>query len=419
MTADNEKCVLVVGGGIGGISAALEVAEAGHRAVIVEKTPSLGGRVAGMHKYFPKLCPPTCGLEINYRRLKANPRVEVLVDAELAKLEGGPGDYTATVRVRPRMVNDKCTACNDCVAVCPVERPNVHNYGLDNTKAVYLPQRLAYPMKYAIDTSVCPGTSCAKCVDACKPGAIDLGMKEQTRTIRASAIVWATGWKPYDASRIQNLGFGRIKNVVTNVMFERMAATDGPTGGKIRRPSDGKEPKRVVFVQCAGSRDEEHLPYCSAVCCTASLKQVCYVREAYPDSKVEVFYIDLRVSGTNEDFLRRVQADSSVAFNKGKVGQILENPQTGDLTVVAEDVEGCTVKHVEADLVVLATGLVPEARDIDVPSQLVRDEYGFAAGDGAKAVDVAGCAKAPADVVTSVRAATAAGIRGIQLGARR
>lgn len=419
MTADNEKCVLVVGGGIGGISAALEVAEAGHRAVIVEKTPSLGGRVAGMHKYFPKLCPPTCGLEINYRRLKANPRVEVLVDADLVAVDGAPGDYTATVRVRPRLVSDSCTACNDCVAVCPIERPNAHNYGLDSTKAIYLPQRLAYPMKYAVDTSACTGADCAKCVEACKFGAIDLAMKEQTRTIRATAVVWATGWKPYDASRIQNLGFGKLKNVVTNVMLERMAATDGPTGGKIRRPSDGKEPKRVVFVQCAGSRDEEHLPYCSAVCCTASIKQACYVREAYPDSKVEIFYIDLRVSGTNEDFLRKVQADASVSFNKGKVGQILEDPHTGELTVVAEDIEGCATKRVQADLVVLATGLVPEARDIDVPALAARDSYGFVSSDARKAFDVAGCAKAPADVASSVRSATAAGVRGVQLGARR
>ncbi len=419
MAADNQKCVLVVGGGIGGISAALEVAEAGHRAVIVEKTPSLGGRVAGMHKYFPKLCPPTCGLEINYRRLKANARVEVLVDAEVVSVDGGPGDYRATVRIRPRMVNDKCTACNDCVAACPVERPNTHNYGLDTTKAIFLPQRLAFPMKYAIDTSVCPGASCGKCVDACKAGAIDLAMTAQTRTLEASAIVWATGWKPYDASRIQNLGFGRIKNVVTNVMFERMAATDGPTGGKIVRPSDGKEPKRVVFVQCAGSRDEEHLPYCSAVCCTASLKQACYVREMYPDSKVEIFYIDLRVSGTNEDFLRRVQSDPSVAFNKGKVGQVLEDAQTGNLTVVAENIEGCATRRVEADLVVLATGLVPEARDAATPSLIARDEYGFGVPDARQAIGVVGCARAPSDVAASVRAATAAGIRGVQLGARR
>ena len=420
MSADNDKCVLVVGGGIGGMSAALEAAEAGQRALIVERGPSLGGRVAAMHKYFPKLCPPTCGLEINYRRIKANPRVQVMTNADVIKVDGKPGAYTATVNTRPRMVNDRCTACGDCVEPCPVERDDVFNYGLAKTKAIYLPQRLAFPMRYAIDPAACPGAECGKCLPACKFDAIDLAMKPEEKSIEVSTVVYATGWKPYDASRIQNLGFGKIKNVVTNVMFERLAASDGPHAGKILRPSDGKEAKRVVFVQCAGSRDDEHLPYCSAVCCTASLKQACYVREAYPDSKVEIFYIDLRVAGTAEDFLTRVQADQGVAFNKGKVGQIIENPDTGDVTVVAEDIAGTSkTKRVEADLVVLATGLVPEVRDLDLPGGIAKDEHGFLVSNRKDGLMAVGCARAPSDVVRSVQDATAASARVMQLGGGR
>jgi quinone-modifying oxidoreductase subunit QmoA len=315
------------------------------------------------------------------------------------------------------MVNERCTACGDCVEVCPEERPNHHNYGLDQTKAVYLPHPLAFPMRFAIDSNACPGESCGKCLPTCKFDAIDLKMQKKELTFKVSSIVLATGWKPYDAARIQNLGFGSIKNVVTNVMFERMAAIDGPTQGKILRPSDQKEPKRVVFVQCAGSRDEEHLPYCSAVCCTASLKHACYVRDAYDDSTVEIFYIDRRVAGTAEDFLARVEKDEKVTFTKGKVGQILEDPATGNLTVVAEDIEGGRTKKVEADLVVLATGLVPEVRDLALPFDAVRDDYGFVTAN--KGIEVVGCARAPSDVVKSVQAATAAGIKAIQLAGGR
>lgn len=420
MSADKDKCVLVVGGGIGGMSAALEAAEAGQRAVIVEATPSLGGRVAGMHRYFPKLCPPVCGLEINYRRIKANPRVEVLTGARVTKVEGKPGDFSVTVHVEPRMVNDRCTACNECVEACPVERDDAFNYGLAKTKAIYLPHKLAFPHIYAVDPEVCPGAECGKCVPACPFDAIELDMKAEDKTLDASAVVWATGWKPYDASRIQNLGFGQYKNVVTNVMFERLAALDGPNKGKLVRPSDGKEAKRVVFVQCAGSRDEDHLPYCSAVCCTASLKHACYVREAYPDSKVEVFYIDLRVAGTSEDFLTRVQGDEGVTFTKGKVGQILEDPKTGNLTVVAEDVAGSgKSKRVEADLVVLATGLVPEVRDDDLPEGISKDEHGYLVSNKTGGHVAVGCARAPSDVVRSVQDATAAALLGMQLGGGR
>ncbi len=420
MSADNDKCVLVVGGGIGGMSAALEAAETGQRAVIVETTPSLGGRVAGMHRYFPKLCPPVCGLEINYRRIKANSGIEVMTQTEVEKVEGKAGDFSVTLRVKPRLVNDKCTACGDCVEVCPVERDDSFNYGLAKTKGIYLPHKLAFPKRFVIDAEACPGEECSKCVPACKFDAIDLDMKVEEKTIKASCIVWATGWKSYDATRLEDLGFGQYKNVVTNVMFERLAALDGPNKGEILRPSDGKKVKHVVFVQCAGSRDEDHLPYCSAVCCTASLKHACYVREADPDSKVEIFYIDLRVAGVGEDFLSRVQADEGVAFNKGKVGRITEDPKTGNLTVVAEDIAGTgKTKRVEADLVVLATGLVPEVRDTELPEGIAKDEYGYLVSNKLGGQVAVGCARAPSDVVRTVQDATAAAILGLQLEARR
>ncbi|MFH0900645.1 MAG: FAD-dependent oxidoreductase, partial [Pseudomonadota bacterium] len=321
--------ILVVGGGIAGLTAALEAAEAGHEVCLVEKSTHLGGRVAQMSKYFPKLCPPYCGLEINLKRIKGNKRIHVFTQAEVEKVDGKPGDLTATIKLAPRYVNEHCTACGDCIAVCPVARPNAFNYGLDNTKAVYLPHSLAYPMRFAMERTLCP-SGCDKCVSACKAGAIELSMAPKTMQLHVAAVVYATGWEPYDASRLEGFGFGQYKNVITNVMMERLAAPNGPTAGKITRPSDGKVPGRVAFVQCAGSRDENHLPYCSAVCCLASLKQATYVREQNPEAQVDMFYIDVRSPGRNEDFYTKVAADPKIALSRGKVGKVTEVPGTGN-----------------------------------------------------------------------------------------
>ena len=259
--------ILVIGGGIAGVTTAVEAAEAGCDVILVEKTPHLGGRVARMYQYFPKLCPPMCGLEINFRRLRDNPRVTLLTLAEVEKISGSSGDYEVTVRISPRFVTEACTLCGACAEACEAERADDFNYGLSKTKAAYQPHGMAYPSRYVIDRVACPD-GCQACKQACLYGAIDLEQKVERRSFRVAAVVAATGWAPYDATRIANLGFGKYSNVVTNVLFERLAALDGPTSGRILRPSDSKAPQAVAFVQCAGSRDESHLPYCSAVCCS-------------------------------------------------------------------------------------------------------------------------------------------------------
>jgi len=409
-----QKNLLVIGGGISGITVALEVAEAGYEVTLVEKSPSLGGRVAQMNLYFPKLCPPFCGLEINYRRLRTNSKIKILTLAEVQKITGEPKNYTATIELKPRFVNEKCTACNACVAACPIVRANPYNYGLDQTKAVYLPHEMALPMRYAIDPAVCPGVSCGKCLAACKYQAIDLVMKPQTLELKVGAVVYATGWKPYPAEKIDNLGFGKIKNVVTNVIMERLAAPNGPTQGKILRPSDQKPIASVAFVQCAGSRDENHLPYCSSVCCLASLKQAKYVRAQYPEAKIFMFYIDLRTPGRMEDFLERIKAETGVNLIKGKVAKVTEEAGTGKVIVEAEDTATGRKRRETVDLVVLATGMMPEA-PAHLPVELNRDEFGFfVARNGASGPVAAGTAKRPADVANSIQDATGAALKAIQ-----
>jgi quinone-modifying oxidoreductase subunit QmoA len=409
--AQQKKAVLVVGGGISGLTVAVETAEAGWPVVLVERGPSLGGRVAANHLYFPKMCPPPCGLEINYQRLRKKPEIQVHTLAEVAKLADGPGGGTATLAVKPRYVNEKCTACGKCAEVCPVERANAHNAGLDRTKAIYLPHASAYPQRFVIDMGVCKGTACAKCVEACAYGAIDLDMKERSVEVPVGAAVIATGWLPYDAQRIDTLGYGRAKNVITNAVMERLAAPAGPTGGKILRPSDGQPPKRVVFVQCAGSRDRLHLPYCSAVCCTASLKQAGYVRALYPDAEITMCYIDVRTPGRLEDFFVKAQAEHKITMLKGKVAKVTEDA-AGTVTVEVEDVLGGAKRHLAADLVVLATGMPPASKGLP---GVAYDDNGFATGAAGKVpVFAAGCAKKPVDVAGAVQDATGVALKAIQ-----
>ncbi|OGL46668.1 MAG: heterodisulfide reductase subunit A [Candidatus Schekmanbacteria bacterium RBG_13_48_7] len=412
--------ILVIGGGISGLTASIEAAEAGFEGVLVEKNPYLGGRVARMNLYFPKLCPPTCGMEINFKRLKANSNITLYTLAEVLEITGEPGNFNVKIRQNPRFVNENCTACNACVEVCPNERPNDFNYGMDKTKAIYLPFGMAFPRHYVVDSGHCPGSECAKCVEVCKYNAIDLKMEPKMIEIKAGAVIMATGWEPYDALKIDNLGFGQYKNVITNVMMERLASPHGPTQGKILRPSDNKEVQSIAFVQCAGSRDENYLPYCSGVCCMASLKQARYVREFKPDSKVHIYYIDIRAAGKYEDFYAAVQKDENVIIQKGKVAKVTEDPATNNLIVEAENTATGEKMATAVEMVVLATGMVPASGNGQFPVNLSIDDNGFMVPEWRKTgIDAVGCVKNPVDVASSVRDATGAALHAIQHVIRR
>jgi len=410
----SNSSILVIGGGFSGITAALEAAEVGHEVFIVEQEPYLGGRVAQLKHYFPKLCPPTCGLEINFQRIKKNPRVKQFTMAQVTRVSGEPGNYEVKIKIRPRFVNSNCTACDKCVEVCPVERDSEFDFHMGKTKAIYCPHFMSFPMRYVIDEQVCEGTACAKCVEACQYQAIDLEEKEREFTLNVGSIIVATGWKPYDVSKLTNLGGGQIPNVLTNMQLERLAAPNGPTDGKIQRPSDGKEPKRIAFVQCAGSRDQNHLDYCSYICCMASLKHCTYIREQYPDAEVVIYYIDLRAPGRYENFLNKIQEDEKVLMVKGKVARITEDSTSGDLVVTAEDIMGGVKKEETFDMVVLATGMQPSISMNGFALDLPRDESGFIIGGEEKGIFPAGCAKMPLDVMTSAETATGAALNAIQ-----
>ncbi|MGM0786959.1 MAG: FAD-dependent oxidoreductase [Thermodesulfobacteriota bacterium] len=413
--------IMVVGGGISGLTTALEAAEVGYEVFIVEKNPYLGGRVAQLKQYFPKLCPPTCGLEINFRRIKDNPRIKFFTLADVEKVEGSPGSYNVSIRLNPRYVNENCTCCGACADACQTEIPNEFNFGMDKSKGAYLPHEMAFPAKYVISPQIIGTEDARRCKEACPYDAVDLEMEAKTVDFNVGSIVWATGWEPYDASKIDNLGFGQYPNIITNMMLERLAAPNGPTRGQIQRPSDSKAPESVAFVQCAGSRDENHLPYCSYICCMASLKHAAYIREQYPDTKVYIYYIDLRTPGYRyEKFYDKIKEDEHVEFVKGKVAAV-EDGGSGGVTVVAEDAVTGEKLHQTVDMVVLATGMQPTAVNAKLPAaDLTYTEDGFIINDLDKGgMFATGCANRPADVMMSNQNATGIALKAIQTMVKR
>jgi quinone-modifying oxidoreductase, subunit QmoA len=407
-----ENKILVAGGGISGITTAVEAAEAGYEVILIERLPYLGGRVAGMNRYFPKLCPPYCGLEINFKRIKNNKRITVFTSTEIKNISGTKGNFNVELIRKPEFVNENCTVCSECEKVCPADRPDEFNYNSSKTKAIYLPHEMAFPYKYSIDEIYCIKENCNKCLEVCKYDAIDLSAQTTVFNEKVAGIVFATGWKPYNASLIENLGFDKFPDVITNVMMERLAAPNGPTNANILRPSDNTKPKTIAYVQCAGSRDEKHLPYCSAVCCSASLKQALYIIEKEPETKIKIFYIDLRLSGRNEDFLNKIKSVKNIELIKGKVGLIEQNPENKALNAIAEDIMSGKIIKEEFDMIVLATGMQPETINL---KNIKCDESGFIIPEFLEdGIFAASCTKKPLDVSSSLKDATGMALKAIQ-----
>lgn len=402
--------ILVVGGGFAGLTAAIEAAELGHDVYIVEKTPYLGGRVAQLNKYFPKLCPPSCGLEIQFQRIRKNPRIKFFTMAEVTGLSGTKGDYTVTVKVKPRRVVAHNVDLTLLASSLEGTVDNEFDFGLSKRKAVYKSMPFAYPNRFVFDPAA------LSLADTARVAANKYLLPEEPEkelTLNVGAIVVATGWKPYDVTRLTNLGAGSVKNCISNMQMERIAAASGPTGGRIVRPSDGCRPKSIAFVQCAGSRDQNHLNYCSYICCMASLKQAQYVVEQCPDARVSIFYIDLRTPGRYVNVLDKVKACPNVQMVKGKVADVRQGENNTVVLTVEDAVRGekMTLNY---DMVVLATGMQPSLADDKLPLPLPLDEDGFVMGGEEAGIFAAGCARMPLDVMCTAQSGTAAALKAVQ-----
>ena len=410
------QTILVVGGGIAGVTAAIEAAETGYDVILLERGPALGGRVAQLNRYFPKLCHPTCGLEINFQRIRKLKHLRVITMASVGQVTGEKGDYTVSVNVAPRHVNANCTACGACADATEMEVDIAFNYGLSKIKAAYLPHEHAFPMRYVVAPEAIGTPEADKIKAACKYDAVDLEDKGDSFDVNCGAVIWATGWEPYDPEKLESYNYNLSADIISNVQMERLANHDGPTGGRIVRPSNGEPVKKVAMIQCAGSRDTNHLPYCSRICCLGSLKHAAYVREQYADAEVDIYYIDLRAHDKLEAFYQRVAADPQVHFVKSKPASIRIDDE-GHPVLCGENTITRELYEASYDLVVLATGMKPSASEAYVPDiALEQDEYGFLVpsieGDGG--IIPAGVAAGPLDVSMSVQSATAAALKAIQ-----
>lgn len=406
----SNNSVLVVGGGFSGITAALEAAEVGHEVFLVEKTPFLGGRVMQLNKYFPKLCPPSCGLEIQYQRIKKNSLVNVFTMAEVVSVSGTKGDYKVKVKIKPRYTAPNCVDLSSAAEEISSGDTSEFEFGLAKRKALHLDTPFAYPNRYVLEKDE---LSTSELKDLSDNEFINLDDAEREIEVNVGAIVLATGWKPYDMTNLENLGAGMIENCVSNMQMERLSSPHGPTEGKIVRPSDKEAPKNIAFVQCAGSRDENNLHYCSYICCMASLKQATYVREQYPDAKVTIYYIDLRTPDRYQKFRSRVLDDENIRAVKGKVADA-QPGENGNVILTVEDAVAGTKSKEEFDMVVLATGMQPSLAGESLPFNVSVDEEGFVVGGEENGIFAAGCAKKPLDVMKSAQSGTGAAMKAIE-----
>ena len=362
------KRALVIGGGIAGIQTALDIAEAGFEVDIVEKAPTIGGKMAQLDKTFPTLDCAACILTPKMVDAAQNERITIYSYSEIESVKGYVGNFTATIRRKARYVDEqKCTGCGLCTEKCPQKKvPNEFNMGLDTRRAIYIPFAQAVPKVATIDAAYCTMMKtgkCGICSKVCGVGAIDYTQQDEVIQREYGAIVAATGFNPIDANAYNEYGYTHYPDVVTSLELERLMNAAGPTNGTLLRPSDKEHPHTIVFVQCVGSRctetDERGKPYCSKICCMYTAKHAMLIREKYPDTEVYVFYIDVRTPGKNfDEFYRRAVEQYGVHYIKGMVGKVTQNGK--QLRVQASDLLAGDQLHIDADLVVLATAIEPD-----------------------------------------------------------
>ncbi len=379
------KPVLVIGGGIAGIQASLDLADRGTKVHLVERTPSIGGVMAQLDKTFPTMDCSICILAPKMIECYRHPNITIHTQSEVIGLEGSVGDFKIKVLEHPRSVDSsKCTGCGLCSEKCPVKKPSVFQAGLGQRKAIYLAFPQAVPLIATIDREACLWFTkgiCKTCEKVCPAKAVDYEQKENIVELNVSSVIAATGFEQYNPKDIGEYGYGRYKNVLTALEFERLVCASGPTGGVLNRPSDGKVSHNIAFIQCVGSRTQTTgYPYCSASCCMYATKEAVLIKEHEPSSHVTIFYMDLRTFGKGfQGFVDRAQSHWGVNYIRGRPGEIREDPITKDLTILYENTEVGKVEQMKVDLVVLCTAAVPHRDNRKLGSVLgvKLDEFGF------------------------------------------
>ena len=372
------KRALVIGGGIAGIQTALDIADAGFPVDIVETKPTIGGKMAQIDKTFPTLDCAACILTPKMVDVAQNDNIRIFSYSEVQEIKGFVGNFNVKIKKKARYVNEEaCTGCGLCTEKCPQKKvPNEFNLGMDNRRAIYIPFAQAVPKVATIDADYCTMLKtgkCGVCSKVCTAGAIDYTQKDEIVEEQYGAIVAATGYNPISMDKFDEFAYNQSKDVITSLEFERLTNAAGPTAGKLLRPSDGKHPHTIVFVQCVGSRcsadAEKGKEYCSKICCMYTAKHAMLVRDKYPDTDVYVFYIDVRTPGKNfDEFYRRAVEEYGVHYIKGMVGKVM--PEGDKLVVQASDMLADKQLKINADLVVLAAAIEPDKTARSLATQL-------------------------------------------------
>lgn len=419
---------LVIGGGIAGIQSALDLANSGYEVILVERSPSIGGHMIQLSETFPTLDCSQCILTPKMVEVSKHPKIKLMTYSEIQEISGYVGNFKAKILKKPTYVYpDKCTLCDECTRVCPVVVSNEFDIGLTGRRAIYIPFPQAIPATFTLDIKNCPGLlpiACGKCADVCDPGAIDYDMKPEIVEEEVGAIIVATGFDLYGKEMMAEYGYGKYPDVLDGLQFERLCSASGPTMGKVLRPSDHKEPKEVVFIQCVGSRDPElHCAYCSKICCMYTAKHAMLYKHHVPDGQAYIFYIDIRSGGKGyEEFVQRAVEEDGVLYLRGKVSKIFE--EKGKIKVWGVDTLAGKDIEIDADMVVLATAMRPAegAEELARTLKIAMDKDGFLAEAHPKlkpvesvtsGVFLAGAAQAPKDIPEAVAQASGAASKAI------
>ena len=419
------KTALVIGGGIAGIQASLDIANAGHQVVLVEKDPSIGGHMSQLSETFPTLDCSQCILTPRMVEVAQHPNIKLLTYAELEKLEGFIGNFKATIRKKSKSIDeDICNGCGHCTTKCPTKKIHSEfNTGLGKRTAIYVPFPQAVPNKPVIDKENClyyKTGKCKICEKVCPTGAIRFDQEDELVELEVGAVVVATGFDVMEPSEFSEYGYGKYKDVITGLQFERLASASGPTLGEIRRPSDGKIPEKIVFVACAGSRDPaKGKPYCSKICCMYTAKHAMLYQHKVHHGESTIFYMDIRAAGKNyEEFVRRAIVEDEVKYIRGRVSKVYE--ENGKLIVKGVDtLLNAKPVEIEADMVVLATAAVANsgAEELAQKMHISYDAYNFFSEAHPKlkpvetntaGIFLAGACQAPKDIPETVSQASGA-----------
>ena len=377
-----QKAVMIIGGGIAGMQASLDLANRGFKVYLVEKNPSIGGRMAQLDKTFPTMDCSMCILAPKMIECSHHPNIQLLTYSEVKKAEGLVGNFKVKVLKKARYVDErKCTGCGICSENCPTEAPNEFDENIGARKAIYIPFPQAVPRVVVIDKRNC--VECGLCDKVCPAGAVNREQQPEEIELDVGAIIVATGFDMFDPSVIPQYGYGRFKNVISAMELERLLCASGPTGGYLIRPSDGKIPRHIAFIQCVGSRDRREWikhPYCSSICCKYAVKDAVLIKEHEADALVAIFYIDMRAFGRGfQEFVNRAKSEFGIEFIRSNPGEISEEPKTDNLVISFEDPITRTVRNLSFDLVVLCPALIPTKgmQELAKTLGIELDTYGF------------------------------------------